>query len=60
MLRASGYRTVSIAKANRRRDQRANGRCLRVVVGGESYETVDWSLGGFLLPAYLDGAAEGD
>lgn len=60
MSGSAGYRTVSVGRANRRRDMRATSSHLKVKVRDRTVEANDWSLGGFALPDYIDGIWRGD
>jgi hypothetical protein len=43
---------VGVGAANRRRDKSVDVRPIQVELEGRRYETVDWSLGGFLIEGY--------
>jgi hypothetical protein len=43
---------VGVGPGNRRRDKRVDLRPIRVELEGQVYETLDWSLGGFLIEGY--------
>ena len=60
MSGSAGYRTVSVGRVNRRRDMRAPVPHVKIRVGDRTIEANDWSLGGFVIPAFIEGAWRGD
>jgi len=53
-------RVVGKALVERRRNHRAKLAPITLVVDGRTYETTEWTLGGFLLDAYADSHRRGD
>ena len=48
----SSYRVIGQTVANRRRDRRIVMPPIHLELDGETYRTVDWSLGGFRVAPY--------
>lgn len=46
-------RIVGTVVANRRRDKRVSVVPIRIELEGETYTSLDWSLGGFLIEGYI-------
>lgn len=43
---------IGVGVTNRRRDRRIEARPIQVELEGRRYDTLDWSLGGFLIDGY--------
>jgi hypothetical protein len=43
---------IGVGATNRRRDKRVEARPVQVELEGRRYDTLDWSLGGFLIEGY--------
>ena len=54
------YRVVGVDLPNRRRDRRNILPPIELVIEGEAYSTVNWSLGGFLIAPFAGAADVGD
>ena len=53
-------RVVGTKISERRRDIRLSVRPITIEFDGESHETMDWGLGGFLIEGYRGSHREGD